>query len=260
MTPIRLVLGAGLILALATPVAIAQTAAKSPPATATALPAVEPEAVQALTRMSAYLGTLVSYEITAETSLDLVLDDGQALKLDGVNRYLVRRPDAFVVEVATAYKVRRLVYDGKRLTVHAPELGYYATVEAPPTIRETLDAAHDQYGLDVPLNDLFRWADPTRSEADRLKEAMVVGPARIGGVECTQYAFREGDIDWQIWIENGERPVPRKVVIVDRKSEDHPQFEARLAWNMTPAVSNDSFTFRPTKDEKLIRLSSLNTK
>src|SRR5258707_1311931 len=41
---------------------------------------VEPEAVQALQRMSAYLGTLNSFEIKAETSLDLVTDDDRNIR------------------------------------------------------------------------------------------------------------------------------------------------------------------------------------
>lgn len=260
MTPIRLVLGAGLILAFASPATLAAAAPKAPPAAAAPVAVVEPEAVQALTRMTAYLSTLTSFQIMAETSTDLVMYDGQILKLDGVNQYTVRRPDGFVVEVATPYKVRRLIYDGKQMTVYAPELGYYATVEAPPTSREALDAAYDRYGLQVPLADLFRWADPNRPDSAPLTEAMVVGASKVGGVEADQYAFREEGIDWQIWIQKGDRPVPLKLVIVDRSNPDRPQFEARLRWNMAPSITASTFAFKPAKDEMLIRLSTLNTK
>src|SRR5436190_16124682 len=106
------------------------------------------------------------------------MTDGQKVKLDGVNRYTVRRPDAFVVEVATPWKVRRLVYDGKLITLEAPELGYYATVQAPPTIRATLDAVEAKYDLHIPLQDLFRWTDPSRSGADQFQGAFVVGPVK----------------------------------------------------------------------------------
>lgn len=257
MTPIRLVLGAGLILAFASPAALA--APKAPPATAAPAPVVEPEAVQALSRMSAYLSTLTSFSVTAETSTDLVMYDGQILKLDGVNQYTVRRPDAFVVEVATPYKVRRLIYDGKNMTVHAPELGYYATVEAPPTTKAALDAAYDRYGLHVPLQDLFRWTDPSsRTEAAPFTDAMFVGASKVAGVEADQYAFRENGVDWQVWIQRGDHPVPLKLVIVDRTNPDRPQYEARLRWNLAPPITPATFSFKPAKDEMLIRLSTLN--
>lgn len=261
MTPIRLVLGAGLILALAPAAALAQKVPKTPPAAAAAAdekPVVEPAAVQALSRMSAYLKTLTTFSITADTSVDLVMYDGQILKLDGVNQYTVRRPDGFVVEVANPYKVRRLIYDGKKMTLYAPELGYYASVDAPPTSRAALDAAYERYGLHIPLQDLFRWADPSQPDNTPLNEAMIVGPAKVNGIECDQYAFREGDIDWQIWIQKGDNPLPLKIVIVDRSNPDRPQYEARLTWNLAPVVTASTFTFKPAKDEMLIRLSTLN--
>jgi hypothetical protein len=213
--------------------------------------------VQALARMSAYLGTLSAFEIKADTSFELILDDGQRLTLDGVNRYTVRRPDGFVIETTTDRKVRKLVYDGKSLTLYAPKLGYYATVPAPPTIRETLDRAYDRYGLTVPLEDLFRWSDPNRGRSELLKSAMVVGAATVDGVECDQYAFREGDIDWQIWIQKGDKPAPRKVVIVDRLDSAHPQYTAKLDWNLAPQLAGDAFAFRAEKGAQPIRLATV---
>ena len=259
MTPFRLALGASLALALSSQVAVVMAAPKPSPAAAAAAapdPDIEPEAVQALARMSAYLGTLTAFDIKADTSLDLVMTDGQKLKLDGANHYTVRRPDAFAVEVATPLKVRRLIYDGKSLTLFAPELGVYATVPAPPTIRETMDEADKRYGLVVPLADLFRWMDPNQKDREPLVAAMLVGPAKIAGVDCDHYAFREGEVDWQIWIEKGDRPIPRKIVIIDRLEESRPQFEARLDWDLSPKLTADTFAFHPDKSVQAIRLTS----
>jgi hypothetical protein len=254
MTPLRLILGASLVLGLASPPGMASAAPQAPAATASE---IEPEAIQALTRMSAYLTTLTTFEISANTTLDLVTTDGQIVKLDGVTRYTVRRPDAFVVDMATPWKVRRLIYDGKTLILSAPELGYYAKVDAPATIRETMDAAESRYGLYVPLQDLFRWTDPSqRDTTESLQSAMALGPTKIDGVEAEHYAFREGDIDWQIWIQTGERPVPIKIVIIDRRDEARPQYEARLRWNPSPHVTSATFAFQPGPDVKLIKLTS----
>ena len=263
MTPFRLALCAGIALMLTAPATptLAQSKAKpaaaAKPAAKPAADEVEPAAVQALTRMSAYLGTLTTFDITASTSVDLVLTDGQKVKLDGVNHYTVRRPDGFVVEVATAAKTRRLMYDGKTLTLVSPELGYYASVEAPGTIRETMDAAADPYGLHIPLQDLFRWTDPAMQNRSAFQGALVVGPGKVDGHDATQYAFREAEVDWQLWIQDGDKPVPLKVVIIDRKDLAHPQYEATLTWNPTTQVTKDSFTYRPDQGAMPIRLTSL---
>ncbi len=269
MKPFHVALGAGLALTLAAaqPLLAAETAkAKPASAAAKAKPApaakvaqagdIEPEAITALQRMSAYLGTLTAFEIKGETSLELVMDDGQKFEVDGTTKYVVQRPNGFMIEVATDKKVRQFFYDGKSVTVNAPKLGYYASFPAPPTIRETLNLAHDKYGIVVPLEDLFRWSEPGQSHADRLQSAWVVGPATIDGAACDQYAFREGDIDWQIWIQKGDKPVPRKVVIIDRTDPAHPAFIARLDWNTSPQLTRAAFAFTPAADAKAIRMAA----
>ncbi len=85
--------------------------------------------------------------------------DGQRIQVDGVATYEVQRPSGFRIEVDTAMKKRTFYYNGKTFTMNAPELGFYATVSAPPTIGQTLDVLWDKYQIDLPLDDLFRWVD-----------------------------------------------------------------------------------------------------
>lgn len=241
---------------LGEPVAVPM--AKAPPSVAMA-PAtgVAPEALDALKRMSAYLQTLPAIALTSNTSLDVVTDQGQRVQLDGVVNYKIKRPNAFVIDVNSDQKKRRFYYDGKQFTVYGPQVGYYATAAAPPTIRETLAAIDDKYGIELPLEDLFRWNDPTNNPAENLLAGFPVGTATIDGVATDHYAFRQKDVDWQIWIQKGDKPLPLKVVIVDRTDEANPAYTARLSWNVNPSFTADEFAFRPDKDSKQIRLSEL---
>lgn len=217
---------------------------------------VEPEAVAALQKMGAYLGTLTNFEVKSETSVELVMDDDQKTEVDAAVRYLVHRPDGFIIDVVGDRKSRQFVYDGKTLTINAPKLGYYTTVPAPPTIRETLAAADEKYGIQFPLRDLFTWSDPAAARADQLKSARFIGSATIGGEQTDHYAFREEAVDWQIWIARGDKPLPRKVVITDRIDPARPEFTARLTWNTTPQVGPASFAFTPANGAKAIRMAS----
>ena len=229
------------------------------PASAAAAPAtgVDPQALDALKRMSAYLQTLPAVQLTSNASLDVVTRQGQRVQLDGVVDYKIKQPNAFVIDMNSDQKKRRFYYDGKQFTVYGPTMGYYATADAPPTIRETLAAIDARYGIELPLEDLFRWNDPTGNPAENLISGFPVGTATIDGVETEHYAFRQKDVDWQIWIQKGAQPLPRKVVIVDRTDEAHPTYTARLAWNVNPSFTADEFAFRPGKDSKQIRLSEL---
>jgi len=255
-----LAVGAGLCLALAQ-AASSALAADPPTAAAPAQPpavavaAVQPEALQALERMSDYLKTLKEFQISTRTSLDLVTTDGQLVQVNGGATYKVRRPDGFVIDVKSDVKNRTFFYDGKQFTVYAPELGYYATVAAPPTIRETLDKLYVKFGLALPLEDLFRWGDATDTGDEVLDSGFRVRPSTIEGVATDHYAFREGDIDWQIWIQRGEQPLPRKVVIIDRSDPAAPAYTAVLDWNLSPTFAADAFAFRPATGAKSVRLT-----
>jgi hypothetical protein len=243
-------------LALAASPLTAQQAAKAPPATSVPA-AVKPEALQALKKMSAYLSTLPSVQITSRTSLDVVTDAGERITLDGTVRYRIRRPDGFVINVASDSKDRTFYYDGKTFTVYAPKLGYYATAPAPPTIKQTLDAIEQKFGIELPLEDLFRWNDPTDNPAQNLTSGVYVGTATIDGVETDHYAFRQPKTDWQIWIQKGAKPLPLRVMIIDQVDAANPVYLARLTWIANTPIQPGEFTYHPTKDAKLIRLSEV---
>jgi hypothetical protein len=242
-------------IALAASPLMAQQAAK--PAPAAAPSAVKPEALAALKKMSAYLATLSSVQINSKTSLDVVTDAGQRITLDGAVRYRIRRPDGFVINVKTDSKDRTFYYDGKTFTVYAPQLGYYATTAAPPTIRQTLDAIEAKFGIELPLEDLFRWNDAANNPAQNLTAGVYIGTATIDGVETDHYAFRQPKVDWQIWIQKGAKPLPVRVAIVDQVDSANPTYVARLSWIVNSPIQSGEFTYHPTKDAKLIRLSEV---
>jgi hypothetical protein len=94
----------------------------------------------------------------------------------------------------------------------------------------------------VPLADLFFWGtDEARLED--ITAAIDVGPSSIDGVLCDHYAFRQADVDWQLWIERSDTPVPRKLVITTTTEKTQPQYVAKLTWNLTPQLDDALFTF-----------------
>ena len=231
----RIVLLAGL---LAVPAAgIAADTAQEPAA-------VDPAALSALDRMGTFLRTLNSFEVRSRTTLDDVLDSGQKLQFDGTAHLRVRRPDRLWAEVASDRKVRQLFYDGKTLTIYGPRNKLYASFPAPATVGEMITAAEERYGLVLPLADLFRWGtDP--HQRDAIREAIYVGPAHVGGDPCEQLAFRQEGVDWQVWIQKGDFPLPRKLVITTTDDEAQPQYTAVLEWSLAPALNDAMFTFTP---------------
>lgn len=217
---------------------------------------IEDSAVDALREMSNYLMQAKTLAITSQGSMDAVTNDGQRIQLDGVTNYKVRRP-GFVIDYNSDVKSRRFIYDGKTFTVYSPKLGFYASVPAPGTNKEVLDAIYTKFGIALPLEDLFRWGEGVSAEKlATLKSAYEVGPATIDGVETDHFAFREADVDWEVWIQKGDQPLPRKLVIVDRTDPSRPTFTARLTWQINPTFTDADFAFVPDANAKKIQLAT----
>lgn len=205
--------------------------------------AVDPMAVAALDRMGAFLRAQTSFAVTADTTTDEVLDSGQKVKRIGTIHMEVRRPDGLRAEVRSDDDAKRFFYDGKTFTVFSPSDGYYASFAAPPTLREVVDLAERRYGIDMPLADLFQWGHD-KTEAGRLTAATDLGRSEVRGVACDHLAFREPDVDWQIWIEQGGRPLPRRLVITT-KAGPQPEHEVVLDWDLGRSFDARTFAFVP---------------
>jgi hypothetical protein len=136
----------------------------------------------------------------------------------------------------------------------APKVGYYATVAAPPTIRELADQLEDRYGLELPLVDLFRWGT-AESGADEITRATYIGPAMIDGVQTDQYAFRQPGLDWQIWIDRGARPLPRKLVLTTTDDPARPERIIDLRWELGTRYPDSTFTFVPPQGSRRISIA-----
>ena len=81
--------------------------------------------------------------------------------------------------------------------------------------------------------------------SDGITAAMDVGPSDVGGTTCEHYAFRQEEIDWQIWIQMGDHPLPRKLVITTKTDEARPQHTAVYTWNLAPSYNDPAFEFDP---------------
>lgn len=118
------------------------------------------------------------------------------------------------------------------------------------------DDLNDKYGIELPLTDLFYWGTDD-AIVKKIKAADDIGPSTVDGITCEQYAFRQEGIDWQIWIQLGEFPLPRRLVIRTLTDDAKPQHSELLTWNLAPSFSDDAFTFVPPAGVNRITLAEL---
>ena len=222
----------------------------------TAQPVVEPGALAALNSMGAYLRTIKAFRVEAATTDEDVLDDGQKLQREGRTDILAKMPDRVRIHVSNDRHDRLYLFDGKNVTVSAERVNMYATVPAPPTIKALAAILAEKYDIEVPLEDLFFWNSPDWKPAG-ITGAMDVGPSVVAGTTCEQYAFRQADIDWQIWIQKGDYQLPRKLVITSKDDEARPQHTAVFTWDLAPSFNDAAFTFDPPAGAERVVLAQI---
>ena len=218
---------------------------------------IDPAAVAALNKMGTYLRTLGTFQVKSVQTTDDVLDNGQTIQSNGVIDLLAARPNRLRAEIISDDRHQLLFYDGKSFTIYGQLVNYYATVPAPPTIGEVIDKLDEKYGIEMPLVDLFKWGSPQSDFAKYITGAIDVGPSSIDGTSCEQYAFRQQGLDWQIWIQLGDFPLPRKLILTTTDDDARPRHSQLLTWNLAPSFNDEAFTFDPPDGAQKIAIAEI---
>ena len=214
-------------------------------------PDIEPKAGEVLRQMCDYLKNLPQFSVQAEVTEDVLLTSGQRIQYARSVEASVRRPDRMRAESVGDRDNRQLVYDGKTITLMDRSKNFYTTITAPPEIDAALDHGVQAFNLRAPLADLIYTKSYEYLTAGALS-GFYAGLSKVQGVPCHHLAFRQKDIDWQIWIENSPTPAPRKFLITDKTAQGL-QFTAVFTrWNTSPQFEEGLFTFvAPEKAEKI---------
>lgn len=236
--------------------AIAQTATAAEKAAKakmdTDAAALQPEAKAALEKMGSYLRTLTSFEVVADGYSEEVLENGEKITFPGKLTYQVSSPNKMVAEISNDRKQRRMYFNGEKLTIYAPRVNYYADFAFKGTNLEMITAAEDKYDIDFPLQDLFLWGKPSTPLPT---SGFYVGPEMVGDAKVDHFAFRQEGVDWQIWIAQGDKPLPMRIVMTNTDDAARPQYGARLSWEPDRVFNSDRFSFVP--NDKATRIAIL---
>lgn len=208
-------------------------------------PAIDPKIDALIQQMSKSLTQAKTFSFDSSITVDTVLDNDQKVQTSRTQHDIVRRPDGAAATVTGDNLNLNFVYDGKQVMLYNLDKPAYALVDSPPTLDATFDMLANDYGLVIPLADLLS-SDPYHALVDQVTSAQDLGIGYVNDIKCHHLAFREDAIDWQIWIDQGDVPIPRKIVITYKQMPQSPQFTAVLSnWNLAAQPPADAFTITP---------------
>jgi hypothetical protein len=223
----------------------AQPAAPPPPATSPTAPQAgfDPAAAQLLRSALDRLAAAQAFSFVAEVTSDTALPSGERVQFVGRIETALRRPDRLLVKYDGEERSVRSWYDGKTFTLLDAGKNVYACSPSEARLEDLLSGMRDRLGFTPPLALLLR-EDPAKRAFARIRRGIAVGPATIGGTAVQHLAFSGDKSDWQFWIEGGQQPAIKRVVVSFRQQPGTPQFTATfLSWDFSPRLGDDLFTF-----------------
>ena len=115
----------------------------------------------------------------------------------------------------------------------------------PPTVDQALDWVFEQTSTVIPLGD-FLYADIYARLMTDVQRGVYLGIHEAAGLPCHHLSFEQATIDWQIWIEAGKEPLPRKLVITYKTEDEVPQYAVTIRkWNLEANLPDALFAFSP---------------
>jgi hypothetical protein len=213
-------------------------------------PAIDPKAEQVLRQACQTVAGLKQFTFEAHSTYEVVLKSGEKVTFAQNQEMVVRRPDALAMILQGDREDLRFWYDGKRAGMYNAREKTFSVTDAPATIDATLDLLAEKHGMTLPLADAVL-SDPYKALAERVQSGKYVGTGYVFDAVCHHLAFREEEIDWEVWIDAGKQALPRKLVIRHKKVAECPEFTAFLQnWDVSPKFSDATFRAPAVKDAK----------
>src|SRR5262245_34302078 len=101
-----------------------------------------------------------------------------------------------------------------------------------------------QYNRPLPAADLLLPNAYSELMTD-VTEAKDLGSGVIGGTECDHLAFRGKEVDWQIWIAQGSRPLLCQYAITAQLIAGYPAYTISIGdWQTGTAAADGTFVFK----------------
>lgn len=213
--------------------------------------AIDKDANDVLVTSMNYLKGLKTFSADYDTDHEVVDTTGQKIQYSASGSLTASRGEGFRISRKGPVADVEVTFDGKVISLYGKTINAFAQIDSPgPSIDDAVEEFRVSTGLDAVGADLMS-ADPYSVLTEGAVEGTLIGEAVIGGQVCDHLAFRTDAVDWQIWIRQGDQPLPLKYVITTKWVTGAPQYTLRLSnWTVDPKVDGKLFSFTPPADAK----------
>ena len=220
-------------------------------------PARAQDAGKILKSMSDYVAAQKVISAKYDSSIEVITPTLEKIQFASSGQLLLSRPDKLRATRTGGYADIELVFDGKTATLLGKNINAFAQFDTPGSVDQLVDRLRNQLSVELPGADLLNTNAYDVLMSDVI-DAKHMGQGVIDGVDCEHLAFRNADTDWQVWVEAGPRPIPRKYVITSKAVAGAPQYTLLIKdWQTDAQPAAEAFVFKPPADAQKIDVTAL---
>jgi hypothetical protein len=206
-------------------------------------PRRDAQAIEVLKSMSEFLAGLERFTVTGNGSTDGRLDAGLIVSNPMEVKLRVQRPGSLQISRFDGESTKQIYLHEGSLSLYDTANKFYATAEVPDGIEAGMAFALEEYGIDAPLMDLLYQDVFTHLAGTSDPVLYLTDKSRAGGADCHHVAIRSAEVDIQLWVEEGDRPLPRQLILTSKWEGGAPRFVAQISWELEPDFASGDFEF-----------------
>jgi hypothetical protein len=227
------------------------------PAASAANPEVEERALAILKKATDFLVQAQHFSVNVVDSYDSVQDSGVKIEYGATRKYTIRRPDRFRMDSNQRDGNQRgFRFDGKEIAVFDTDQKVYATAEHPGSMDDAFKYFIDHLEMPLPLSQIF--ASTLPGLLDSTPILRYVDASTMAGVRCDHLVGRRKNVDFQVWIAQGDNPLFQRLIIIYKRAKGEPQFWAQFSdWDFSSDEPDSLFAFTPPEGFEKIPFAPL---
>jgi hypothetical protein len=202
--------------------------------------------------MAEFLAGAQNFSVNIRDGYDAVQKSGQKIEFGDKRKVVLSRPDRLRAEGERSDGTKtQVVFNGKDIVLADTTHNVYATAPQPGNVDDAVVYFVRDLGIRFPLARMLGSRLPADLE-NRVQSVDYVEKTSIDGVPCHHLAARSDTVDFQVWVADGDKPLPQRIVITYKKAAGQPQFWAQFSdWNMAPAISDSTFLLQVDGMQKI---------
>ena len=217
----------------------------------------EDDAKRLLKAMTDYIAAQKAISFVFDSTLDVVTPEDQVIGLASSGSVTLSRPDKLHATRSGGFADIEMNFDGETLTILGKNINAYTQKKIPGSVDHLIDELKDTYNRPLPAADLLL-SNSYEVLMQDVIDVKDLGSGVIGGTECDSLAFRTKEVDWQIWIAQGDRPYPCRFSITSKLVASSPQYSVQISnWQAGDKVATRDFSFKNTTDAKQVEIEDL---